>query len=65
MEIERVADRGDWVVIGVHSLGRGKASGAPIDVRWNAAILLRDGTISRVDVHGDRAKALATAGLGE
>jgi ketosteroid isomerase-like protein len=58
MDVERVVVGEDSVVLGVHSVGRGKTSGVPLDVHWGAAFWLRDGKISRVDVHGDWAKAL-------
>src|SRR6476619_377149 len=46
--IERVAADGDRVVLGVHSVGMGKASGLPIDVRWGAVFLVREGKIASV-----------------
>jgi hypothetical protein len=46
-------------------VGRGNASGVPVDVRWAAAFRVSDGKISRVDVHGDWAKALEAVGLEE
>ena len=55
----------DSVVVGVHSVARGKASGIPLDFDWSAAFHVRDGKISRVDVHGDWSKALNAAGLAE
>ena len=63
--VERVVEGEESVVLGVHSVGRGKASGLPIDVWWGAAFHMRDGKISRVDVHGDWAKALKAVGLSE
>ncbi len=63
--IERVLEGENSVVLGVHSVGEGLASGVPIDVHWALALRVRDGRISRVDVHGDWANALQAAGLGE
>ena len=63
MDIERLIEGEDSVVLGVHSVGRGKASGVPLDFHWGAAFHVRDGKISRVDVHGDWAKALKAVGL--
>jgi ketosteroid isomerase-like protein len=63
MEVERIAEGQDSVVLAMHSVGRGKASGVPLDLRWGAVFHLRDGKINRVDVHGDWAKALKAAGL--
>ena len=34
LEIEETIETGETVVVGLHSQGQGKASGAPIDVRW-------------------------------
>ena len=61
--IEKVAAGGDRVVIGVHSWGRGKASGVPVDVRWAIAFQFRDGKVSRIDVRGDYTEAVRAAGL--
>src|SRR5438445_12643485 len=65
MDVERVVEGEDTVVLRVHSVGEGKASGVPLDLHWGAAFRVRDGKISRVDVHGDWAKALQAAGLSE
>jgi ketosteroid isomerase-like protein len=65
MDIERVVKGKDSVVLGVHSSGRGRASGVPIDMHWGIAFRVRSGKISRVDVHGDLAKALEAVGLRE
>jgi ketosteroid isomerase-like protein len=64
-EVEQVIAGGDAVVLSLHSVGRGNASGVPVDVRWAAAFRVIDGKISRVDVHGDWAKALEAVGLEE
>jgi ketosteroid isomerase-like protein len=61
--IEQVADGGDRVALGVHSVGRGRASGLPIDVRWGAVFRVREGKIATVDVYGDWAAALDAAGV--
>jgi ketosteroid isomerase-like protein len=60
-EVERLVEVENTVVIGVHGAGRAMASGMPLDVRWAAIFQVRDGRISRVDVHGDWSKALAAA----
>jgi ketosteroid isomerase-like protein len=62
-DVEQVVADGDAVVLSLHSVGRGNASGVPVDVRWAAAFRVIDGKISRVDVHGDWAKALGAVGL--
>jgi ketosteroid isomerase-like protein len=63
MEIERMVEGEDSLVLAVHSVGKGKSSGIPLDFHWSAAFHVRDGKISRVDVHGDWSKALKAAGL--
>jgi ketosteroid isomerase-like protein len=65
MDVERAVAGEDTVVLDVHSVGEGKASGVPLDFHWGAAFRMRDGKISRVDVHGDWAKALEAVGLAE
>jgi ketosteroid isomerase-like protein len=65
MGIERVAESGEDVVVGVHSIGKGKASGLPVDVHWGAVFKMRDRHISQVDVYGDWGRAHAAAGLDE
>ena len=64
-DVEQVVEGGDAVVLSLHSVGRGNASGVPVDVRWAAVFRVIDGKISRVDVHGNRANALKAAGLAE
>jgi ketosteroid isomerase-like protein len=61
MEIERHLERERWVVVGLHSWGQGKASGAPVDVRWAAIFELHEKRLTRVDVYGDYAKAVEAA----
>jgi ketosteroid isomerase-like protein len=65
MEIEEVSEGGDCVVLGVHSRGRGKGSGVPVDVHWALTFDLHDEKIARVDVSGDYAKAVLAAELTE
>jgi ketosteroid isomerase-like protein len=63
MTIERSAGSGDTIVAGIHSRGRGRSSGAPIEVRWALIAHFRDGSIERVDVYGDYDRALEAAGI--
>jgi ketosteroid isomerase-like protein len=65
MDIERVVTGEDSVVLGVHSVSQGTASGVPVDVHWAMAFHVRGSKISHVDVHGDWAKALAAVRLAE
>lgn len=61
MEIEEMAEHGDAVAAGIHTWGRGKSSGAPIDVRWGSVYRLRNGKIVRVDVYGSYQRAVNAA----
>jgi ketosteroid isomerase-like protein len=62
--IEEIRTSGEGcVVVSVHSRGRGRSSGIPIDERWAMTFTLRAGKITRVDVRGSFAKALEVAGL--
>jgi uncharacterized protein len=61
--VERVIEGEDAVLVAAHTVSRGRSSGLPLDVRWNLAFRVRGGKVSRVDVYGDRAKALKALGL--
>jgi ketosteroid isomerase-like protein len=63
--LERLLDRGSIVVVEVHSVGRATSSGVPLDLRWTAVYELRDGSVNRVEVHGDWLTALKAVGLEE
>jgi ketosteroid isomerase-like protein len=63
MDIEETAEIDDTVVVGLHSQGRGKTSGAPVDVRWGMSFRLERGRIIRADVYGEYGRALEAAGL--
>ena len=54
---------GDTVVVLIHSWVTGRASAAPMDVRWAGIYRFREGKVMRVDVHGDDGPALAATGL--
>jgi ketosteroid isomerase-like protein len=56
-EIEQFAESHGRAVVGFHSLGTGRTSGAPLDVRWAALFELHDQRVTRVDVYGSYAKA--------
>ena len=57
-EIEQYAEREGRAVVGFHTWSSGKASGAPIDVRWAAIFEVRDQRVARVDVYGSYARAI-------
>ena len=64
-EVEQATGDNGVVVLGLHAVGRGVGSGAPIDVRWAAAVQVLNGLISRVDVYGSWERALKAVGLEE
>jgi ketosteroid isomerase-like protein len=63
LDIDRLAHGGEAVVMSVHSVVRGKASGTPLDVRWAIAFTVRGDRVSRADVYGSWEKALKAVGL--
>ena len=65
LEIEETAETGDTVVVGLHSQAWGKASGAPVDVRWGMSFRFEGGNIIRADVYGKYGRALQAVGLSE
>jgi ketosteroid isomerase-like protein len=64
-EIESVRDLGDRVLFLGRFRGRGRGSGAPIDVEAAGIAHFRDGLITRLQSFTNRAEALKAAGLSE
>ena len=64
-EVEDIRDGGQWVLVLGHIRGRGRDSGAVIDVRGAWVANLHDGTIARFQTFSDRAAALKAVGLEE
>ena len=64
-EVEEFVESGDDVVVSLHVIGRGKTSGAEVDVRLYVQFKLRDGRVVYIYEHVDRAQALEAAGLRE
>jgi len=65
-EPENILDAGDRVVVLAIERGRGKQSGAPVQIRHTAHVwTIRDGTAVRLDVNWDRDDALKAVGLAE
>jgi ketosteroid isomerase-like protein len=65
LEIEEMQDAGDDVVATVHLIGRGKGSGAEVEVRLYGQVKVRDGRVVYLFEHEDRSAALEAAGLAE
>jgi uncharacterized protein len=55
---EEFIDAGDRVVVEVRFMGRGRESGVPIEQRLCHAWTVRDGLVTRMEVHSDRESAL-------
>ena len=58
-------DAGERVISSVRFTGRGKASGAPVEMTLISVSSLRDGLIYRVRNYPDMAAALEAAGVRE
>ena len=63
--VEEIIDGWDQVVVVAHHEGRGRKSGVKVDTRFYEVYTLREGKVSRVDEHTERAEALEAAGLRE
>ena len=62
-DLEQFVEEGDRVVAAVHVTGRGKSSGAEVDVRLYLLFKIRDEKIAYIFEHTERAAALEAAGL--
>jgi ketosteroid isomerase-like protein len=60
-ELEGIVDEGDSVVASIRIRGRGKASGAAVDVRLHMLFRVRDGKVVHLYEHTDKAAALKAA----
>jgi uncharacterized protein (TIGR02246 family) len=63
LELERVEDIGDRVLLIVREVGRGRASGVEIDSRWGYVLTVADGLIVRVEAYRDGEEALRVTGV--
>jgi len=64
-EFEEMIDAGDDVVTVTLWQGRGRASGAPVEVRVSQVWTFREGSVVRCRAFATREEALAAAGLAE
>ena len=62
---EELVQVGDRIVATVRITGRGRASGAPVELTLAGVCSFRDGTIVRIRNYADQAEALEAAGLRE
>ena len=63
VEVQEITEGLAGVLVVVRYRGRGKASGAPVDVPMAHAIQIRDGRVAQLAWYGTRAEAAAAAGL--
>ena len=64
-EVEEILDAGDSVVVVNRQQGRGKGSGAEVDMRNAWVFAFRDGKIQRITPYWERAKAIEAVGLSD
>ena len=64
-DVEDLLDAGEAVILTLRIGGRGKASGATVELTAFYVCSLRDGMIYRVRTYTERAEALKAAGLSE
>jgi ketosteroid isomerase-like protein len=64
-EIEELFAVGDQVVTCLRFWGRGRESGAPVEVRETHVVRLRDGKIVEVHEYRTRTEAIEAVGLSE
>lgn len=65
MTAEGFVDAGDTVVVAVRQRGVGPASGIATEITYSSVLTFRGDRLIRMESIGDRARALAMAGLGE
>jgi ketosteroid isomerase-like protein len=62
---DEIIDAGELVVVTHRISGRGKQSGAPVELTLTSVCSVRDGKIVRIRNYGSKAQALEAAGLRE
>ncbi len=65
VEVERLSEAGDKVLAFLRVTGRGRASGAAIDISIGHVWTLADGVVVQGEGFGDRDEAVRAAGLSE
>jgi len=65
VDAEDFFDAGDRVVVVARLVGRGRASGATVDLRFASVVTFRNGRILRGENYADTKQALEAAGLQE
>jgi ketosteroid isomerase-like protein len=64
-DAERLLDAGDRVVVFVRAVGKGRASGVPIEMNNAHVVTILNGRIKSIRVYRDRQQALEAVGLRE
>lgn len=62
---EILATGPDYVVIANRIVGRGRLSGAPVNLRWASVLWFREGQIARAEGYNSRREALDAVGVRE
>jgi ketosteroid isomerase-like protein len=65
MEVDEFRDGKDWVLALGQIRGRGRGSGAALDVRAGWVARFRHGAIKNFHTYADRSEALASVGLSK
>ena len=64
-EPEEFTAAGEFVLVAVRALARGRGSGAPVEVSFFQVFEMRDGKVQRLWNYSDEQEALEAAGLSE
>jgi ketosteroid isomerase-like protein len=64
LEVERMEEAGERVLVVVREVAQGRASGLEIDGRWGYLVSVDHGQIVRVEAYRDPAEAIRMAELG-
>jgi ketosteroid isomerase-like protein len=65
IELERITEVRDQVVVLLHVQGQGRGSGAPLDQRFGHVLTMRNGKAIRFAWFTNQAEALEAVGLSE
>jgi ketosteroid isomerase-like protein len=65
VDFKEFFDAGDRVVVIGRMHGRGRTSGAPVDLRWAIVVAFSKGRIVRLDNYAEKDQALEAVGLSE
>jgi ketosteroid isomerase-like protein len=65
IEVREIGDLGDWVMVDLRLVGKGRGSGVDVDLDFHHAWRVRDGLLDRLSPRRTRAEALEAVGLSE